>query len=85
MSATAFLVARKGDDWSLEATGIPIAVRKEFKRISTAGMRADEMLYFDTYGQQKRKRFKPSTFSIDLSDTDYTGDDIPVKPHRRKK
>jgi hypothetical protein len=87
MSATAFLVARKGDEWSLEATGIPVAVRKEFKRISSIGsVCADEVLYFDTYGQQKRKRLKPTLFTgIETFDTEYTGDEPPKVRTRKGK
>lgn len=86
MSATAFLVARRGDDWSLEATGIPVAVRREFKRISTqrdsAGVQ--EMLYFDTYGQTKRKRFKPSLLEVPVI-ADDTDDDLPTLPTKKRR
>lgn len=86
MSATAFLLARKGDNWSLHSTGIPVEVRREFKRIVISSERGfDEMRYFDTYGHSKRKRLRryfdgsetvDTTGDADPQDEAETGDDL---------
>lgn len=82
MSATAFLIARKGDSWRLHETGIPVNMRREFKRLHVEQVPdVEELRYFDTYGHSKRKRFK------DVIETEYTGDTekTPVAAKKGKK
>lgn len=59
MSAQAFLMTRKGGDWSLAKEGTPISVRKAFKdSILDRSHGHEEVIYFDTRGSIRKKRFK---------------------------
>ena len=59
MSAQAFLMTRKGGDWSLAKAATPISVRKAFKDlVVNRNHDYEEVIYFDTRGSIRKKRFK---------------------------
>lgn len=76
MSATAFLIARKGDKWSLDKAATPIQVGKHFKEhVSRNGDKLDEVLYFDTRGRLRRKRFRHALPAGKEVDSETGGDE----------